>query len=97
MEPARASSAPEPPPPGEEEGREGALRPALRPRTEASASRAAEPNQPATSARSITVEIGRLEVRAAAEQPSAPTPRRQQFRPDTSLDDYLSRRRGGKG
>jgi hypothetical protein len=43
----------------------------------------------------VTIAIGRLEVRAAsAKKPQRPTPSRQSFRPETSLDDYLARRRG---
>jgi hypothetical protein len=43
----------------------------------------------------ITIEIGRIEVRAVPPaKTSQPTPRRREFRPKTSLTDYLDRRRG---
>lgn len=51
----------------------------------------AEPSKPAE----VTIEIGRLEVRATStKKTQTPAPSRQKFRPNTSLDDYLARRRG---
>ncbi|MFW6057534.1 MAG: hypothetical protein ACOC9W_01650 [Persicimonas sp.] len=81
--------------------RERQSRPILRPRQGEPSPNASSPNAPddtpaeSSKPAEVTIEIGRLEVRATStKKTQTPAPSRQKFRPKTSLDDYLARRRG---